>query len=518
MTLEFQSTNTDQVVIDLLERISTLEWEYENRGWQRISDGVGNNELSRSFIHDISQLARVMFLKNPLIRRGVIVAANYIFGRKVEISAKDEDINAVIKAFLEDENNQTEFTSQEARLEAERELALDGNRFFVLFTHPLTGKVRIGTIPDSEITDKITDPNNKKRTWYYKREWQQPTFNAETGTVDTTTQVAWYRDWRFKGDAHTEIAGKTIQDAPIYHVKTGAFSDWKFGMCEAYSAIDWAKAYKSFLEDWATIVKAYARYAWNLRTTGGAKGVQAAKSKLGTSVGIAPSSSGVLDRNPPSTTGATFINTDDVKLDPIKTSGATTSADDGRRMLLMVAAAQGLPETFYGDVSVGTLATAESLDRPTTLAFTNRQTLWADIYLDILQYVVFQAVAAPSGPLNGIAEIQRNEYDEDVLVFDEGVDSTINIVFPEILEQSMTSRVAAIKQAATLDGQVPTLFQNDMRSLAQLMLNAIGVPDANALAEKLYPDTQETPQVESLREAVNKLCDVLESKDVPATT
>jgi hypothetical protein len=511
-------TTSGDYLAELQERMLELEWQFENRGWVPYGDQTGNIIPPRNFIHEVNQLARMMFLKNPLIRRGVIVAADYIFGRKVEISAKDDTINAVIQAFLNDENNQSEFSSQEARLATDRELRLDGNWFFVFFVHPETGKVRISSIPDSEIIDKITDPNNRKRTLYYKRVWQQPTFNPKTGQTKAKQVTRWYRDWRNQDTVLDVIGKQPVDNAPVYHVKTGAFSDWPFGISEVFSAVDWAKAYKNFLEDWATIVKAYARYAWRMKTTGGAKGVQAAKAKLGTSVGIASSSSGPIDRNPPATAGATFIGTEDVGMEPIRTSGATTSADDGRRMLLMVAAAQGLPETFYGDVSVGTLATAESLDRPTTLAFTNRQTLWADIYNDILAFVIYNAVAAPTGPLQSIAHIEANEYDEDVLVFDNDIDPTINVVFPDILEQSMTSRVAAIKQAATLDGQVPLLFANDMRSLAVLLLNAIGAPNANDLAETLFPETTETQPVESLREAVIKLRDVLEKNDVPATT
>ena len=67
----------------------------------------------------------------------------------------------------------------------------------------------------------------------------------------------------------------------------------------------------------------------------------------------------------------------------------------------MVAAATGLPESFFGDVSVGTLATARSLDRPTELKFHSRQTLWADVLRDLLGYVIDQAVTAPRGQLQG---------------------------------------------------------------------------------------------------------------------
>jgi hypothetical protein len=36
-----------------------------------------------------------------------------------------------------------------------------------------------------------------------------------------------------------------------------------------YAALDWARAYKEFLEDWASIAKALSRFAWKSRTRQG---------------------------------------------------------------------------------------------------------------------------------------------------------------------------------------------------------------------------------------------------------
>src|SRR5262249_50712420 len=148
-------------------------------------------------------------------------------------------------------------------------------------------------------------------------------------------------------------------DAPIYHIKTGGFSDMRFGVPEIYAAVDWAKAYKEFLEDWATITRALSRFAWKASTKGGQRGVAALKSRLSTTLG---SGAGMGETTPPPVTGSIAVMSEGNNLEPIKTAGATTSMEDGRRLLLMVCSALGLPETFFGDVSVGTLATATSLD------------------------------------------------------------------------------------------------------------------------------------------------------------
>src|SRR5438477_4821568 len=107
-------------------------------------------------------------------------------------------------------------------------------------------------------------------------------------------------------------------------------------------------------------------------------------------------------------------------------TGATVAADDGRRLLLMVCAGTGWPETFFGDVSVGTLATARSLDRPTELRLRNRQTLWSDIIIDIAQFVIDKKLESTQGLKKG------------------QVDRTINTAFPPIVQHDVKEIVDAI--------------------------------------------------------------------------
>jgi hypothetical protein len=156
-------------------------------------------------------------------------------------------------------------------------------------------------------------------------------------------------------------------------MKVGGLSEMQFGIPETYQALDWARAYKEFLEDWATIVKSLSRFAWKMTVPQGSDGVAVAQSVLGSTVSL---ESG--ENNPAPPAGSAFVESGEFNLQAMPKTGATIQADDGRRLLLMALAAFGIPETFTGDVSVGTLATAESLDRPTELKFRDRQTLWQD--------------------------------------------------------------------------------------------------------------------------------------------
>lgn len=488
---------------ELVERIAELEFAREDREWIALAN-AGSPEFARDQLITITRLARLMYLKNPLVNRGISVKAYYVFGRGLNIVAKDETINAVIQAFLEDEPNQRELTSQQARVQKEVELETDGNIFFTLFVHPITGRVRVRTIPVDEVTDVICNPKDKKEPWYYRREWVEEEYDLDTGERKETAKIAYYPDFRYKPQTPRSSIGKhPVERALVYHVKIGGFSDWKFGLSEAYSALDWAKAYKKFLENWATITQAYARFAFKMTVDGSSNALAAAKARIGTTIG-----NGSGETNPPNTPAGTFIaRKDKADIEPMRTAGATTTPADGRHIKLMIAAGQGLPETFYGDPSTGNLATAKTLDRPTELGFLDRQTLWVDVYEDLLQFVIYCAVAAPLGELTAIGKITANEYGEAVLTWDDDINAHIDIDFPPILVRDLAEQMNAINQSAT--------YIPDQRELARMVLTALGENDIDETLDRLYPPaaepTDELPTddlaqaIEGLREALVSL-------------
>lgn len=478
--------------VELSERLAALELALDTLDWRWLSQQA-QQEFSRPGLRDITDLARVMYLKNPLIKRGVEVQRLYVWGQDVNVRAKDTDINAVLTAFDDDTANQTEFTSHAARMQKEIELQTDGNLFLVFFVNQVTGRVRMRSIVFNEIEDVIRDPEDAKTPWYYKRLWQKNEFDPSTGVTTTKQQTAYYPDWRYNPKEKPNTIGSfpVMWNAPIYHIKVGGFSDWAFGLSEIYAAIDWARAYKEFLEDWASIVRAYRRFAFQLTTDGGKQGIAAAKAKLATTMGISSASS--METNPPAVAGSTFVSSPNTKLEPVRTSGATVSADDGRRMMLMVAAAAGLPETFYGDVSTGAHATAKTMDRPTELKMKDRQTFWADILKAIYQYVLFWAVKAQNGKLRSfgriLSEVEGDQIIESVF-WNEGVDCGIDIDFASILQQDVEAAVNAIVNAGTLSGRQPA-GTISLPDLARMLLVALGQDDVDEMVERLFPNGEE---------------------------
>lgn len=477
----------------LTERLAELELSLEDRDWQRLS-GESDRDFSRAALRKINALARLYWIKNPIIKQGVAIQTRYVFGQGMTMQARNQTVNEVLQAFADDPKNQAELTTHQARMVKETELQLFSNVFFVFFTNVSTGRVRIRTIHPDEVEDVIYNPEDSKEPWYYVRTWQRTAWSPTTGQKASISETAYYPDWRYKpiGGHPTSIGGHPVRvNEPVYHVAVNKLSDMRFGVSEVYASIDWVKAYKDFLTDWATIVRSYSRFAWQMTTKGGARGVAAAKTKLGTTL----SASSGVDRNPPPIAGSTFVNTEGVDMKPIKTAGATTSADDGRRLMLMGCAGLGIFEHYFGDPSTGNLATATAMERPMELMFRDRQTLWADVHRNIANYVIDEAVRAPNGKLQG-GSVTVDDENEDVVTMPidettgEPMDRHVDVDFPPLLQKNTKETIDAIVTACTLNGGTPQTM--DLKTVTKLLLLALGEDEVDEVLEHLF-GTDDTP-------------------------
>jgi len=151
----------EESYFELKERIAELELGLEDQGWQRLSGGT-DKEFSKEGLRKINRLARLYWMKNPLIRRAVETQKNYVFGKGVNIYAEHEEINEVVQDFLKDRKNRIEFFEHQTMMQKEIDLALFGNIFFVFFINEYDGKVKIRTIPVDEIDEIITEPEDSK--------------------------------------------------------------------------------------------------------------------------------------------------------------------------------------------------------------------------------------------------------------------------------------------------------------------------------------------------------------------
>lgn len=446
----------------------------DDYGWATVGDWARDGVIPREVVQQVVTLARIMAIADPLIRRACSLHKAYVWGGGVTISAKQErgaeqDVNAVVQAFLDDPSNKAAFTSAQAREHLEHQLQTDGEAFHALPTSPLSGRVQVRQIPSAEIADIVTNPEDAIDVWYYKRTYVEKSLIAQGSSTVTSSQTvtAYYPDINHRPATRPRsIDGHEVRwDSPVIHTAVNVSGGR--GTPDLYAALPWARGYKGFLEDWATLVKALSRFAFRA-TAKNKPGAAKARS----AIAAAPAAGD-------GQVGQTVIQGEGQTFEAIGKSGATIDSESGRPLAAMVAAATNVPVTMLlADPGVtGARATAETLDRPMHEVIKARRTLHADLIGEVLGYVIREAVRAVQGPLKG--KVLRDPATGRELVTLAG-DQTyrIDVDFPSLDQVDVKVLMDAINLADGLDKLPPLL-------IARLAMLALGVDDADEWLEEI---------------------------------
>lgn len=459
----------------LEESLVDAQLAAEDRGWMLLGD---TGTLSKQSIREARSLARVMAVADPLIRRAVNLRIAYIWGSGVAIQAVQEqgaeqDLNAVVQDFLDDESNQATFTSGQAREELERRLATGGEVFHCFPTNPLTGRVQVRVLPTDEIDDVISNPEDAAQPWFYKRTYTATVVEAGyagTRTRRETRTVYYPALGYFPQTRPRLIDGKQVfWDMPVVHTYVNRPDGSTRGVPDVYAALPWARGYKEFLEDWARLVKALSRFAFRA-TAKNRPGAAKVRTVMETP---AVTGSGQV--------GQTVIQGEGQTFEAIGKSGATIDSDSGRPLAAMVAAACDVPVTMLlGDPGVtGARATAETLDDPLRLVMEMRRDLHSALIRRVLGYVIDQAVKAPRGPLKG--KVARDDNGREVITLRGDQDRSIDVDWPSLEKTDVKTLVDAIVAA---DG---TTYVPPLVTLRMLLV-ALEVENVDEVLAKVTDD------------------------------
>lgn len=468
----------------LMESISDLEREFNDVGWVRFT-ALAKQEFTPAGMVNLREACRLYAVKSALIKRGLNLRSAYVWGQGVEITARangrqdgEQDVQAVVVDFLTDPGNVRALTGPEARDQLEHALGTDGNLFVSCFTRPVAGQVSVRIVPTDEIVEIVANPDDASEPWFYHRRWYQNTFDIRTGLVQPAAQECYYPaiGYRPTGSAKAQrINSWPVKwDAPMMHIAVNRPLGWQFGVPDAYAAIDWARAYKDFLEDWARLMRALSRYAYKV-TAPGSKAAQ-----IRASVGAAPSFNRRTGES--NEAGATAIIPADVAMEAISKSGATIDSDSGRPLAMMVAAALDVPVTMLlsDPGQTGARATAETLDQPTEFSMKQRRDVWTQFYRQLLAYVIGEAVRAPKGSLKG--QIRRDPTSgREYLTLAGTTSDVLDITWPDLEDTPVNILVEAIEKA-NATGTVPP------EVIVRLLLTALGVRNVDDIVEKLIDE------------------------------
>ncbi|MFK5689590.1 hypothetical protein ACI3EY_07975 [Ornithinimicrobium sp. LYQ92] len=475
----------------------------EDRGWSLADDGTVRD---RATIREEARLGRTMAIVDPLIRRAVNLRIAYVWGSGVTIGASAGDdteggpkgtqnVNEVVQAFLDDQAST--FSSAQACEERERSLMTDGNVHLSLVTDPVTGRVQVRTIPDAQIDDVLTDPEDAETPWFYKRTWTQTGLQAArdraTGKPTTITRTqsrtAYYPALGFRPKARPRtIDGHPVMwDCPVLHVRVNRPSGSKWGTSDLTSAMAWARGYRDFLTDWAKLVKALSAFAFRA-TAKNARSAAQVRSKI-----ASPAETGV---------GGTVITPEGQSFEAIGKSGATIDSNSGRPLAAMVASATDVPVTMLtADPGVtGARATAETLDKPLALVTMMRRDLAAGTITRVLDHVIDAAIRAPRGPLTGTVTIDRYTGAERVILTGEQSRGIV-VDWPSLEDVDVKTIVEAIVKADQT-GKIPD------EVTIRLLLVALDVDNADEVIEGMRDDNGAIQLPDDVRAAASALAGV----------
>jgi hypothetical protein len=443
----------------LQEALVDLELALEDKGWSKL-DQWGEQEFSREGLQKSARLCRVMAVANPLIKRGLGIRQGYVFGGGYEVRSRDEDVNAVVQALLDDAGNRRSVFGPQACEENERALGTDGNLAIVAFSSPLTGKVQVRTVAFGEIKDVISNPNDKDDPWFYLREWTETDLSADGQTV-THERRMYHPALTFRPmQRPRQINDVAVDwDAPLHLIKVNALDGWKFGIGDAYAALPWARLYRDFLGDWAKLVKALSQFAFKVSSSNPSK-ADALRQKIAAATATAPA-------------GSTAVMDTSTVMEAIPKTGATVDSESGKPLASMVASALGVPVTMLlGDPGqTGARAVAETLDRPTINEMNGRRAVWTETFLALAEFAVRQSIRAPRGELQGT--ITRDPWSkQEIIVLAGGDELGLEVTWPSLEDQDVAALVKSIVEADAT-GKLPPL------TIIKLLLDALDVPDVD---------------------------------------
>ena len=443
----------------LMEATSSVERELalEDKGWLLLS-GTSSEISASSRITSVKQ-SRLYRSWDPLANQAIRIWTDYTFGPGMSWEldeTKAKQAKTVLDAFWYSRDNQPVFGSRGQR-KCSQKLLVDGEIFFAIFL----GKAStIRTIDPLEITEIITDAEDKETPKFYKREWTDQ---------QSKTHVDYYRSYlNIKNESAKDMYGANIQktqDALIYHLAWNTTG--QRGEPLLLPALDWIKQYRRFLAARVAMTLARTRFAWKNKVQGGAGAVATVK--------------GVLhDKTPEG--AAVLIENQASDMQPIQTpQDAKNAQDDARMLKLQVCAAVGIPEQYFGDISTGNLATAKTVELPMLKQFQSYQSVWGDTYQDIFELV-----------------FEYNRVNPDQWYVDKN--------FPTIAPEDVMAAAQAIVQIVTAFPDFATI-----PDVQQQALMTIGINDPSQVLDALTKESRGDINVK-LAKALREFKKLIESK------
>jgi hypothetical protein len=459
----------------IAENLADVERKLEDLGWIGINQPTS---LSSDYIKEsysvMVRRCRTAYFKNPIIAQAVHLTTWYTFGQGISApKSQDEEIQEIISTFWKDRDNVLAFTGEVAQQKISNKLQYDGEIYYALQVD-VDGSVYVRLYDPVTIVNVVFDPNDNMRPLFYKRivnQKPQYTPDYENGAAHLRKEAA--EQWAEMLKRLDIKDNEVLENVFCYHVHLNSDILDKRGVPEVYRALDWMNAHSGISGDMSTFIRSQAQYAWNKKVKGSKNQIQGMKAAIAQNANLT---------NPSRMAGSTLIENELVTTEPINLSAnAGPLFETGiRRTLLMVAAAFGMMEHYFGDPSTGNLATATAMELPMLKKFQARQKFWEGVYLTVLNFQIDMKMMA----------LNRRSFDYNpmknrisVSPARDFADRTIDVDFPPIIEKDLKMIVDAMDKAKR--GQLIPV-----ETAQRLTMMAAGVNNIDEEMEKEFSEPE----------------------------
>jgi len=452
----------DELELIIQEATASVEKDLalEDAGWVNLSGATGEVITSSERVTNVG-LSRLYATKDPMGKQVIRLWTDYTFGTGMTWSVAEENkkTGGVLESFWGSKANQAVLSARGQRKSSDK-LLIDGEVFFAIFLGS-QGSATIRWIDPLEITEIMANPEDKEDIKFYRRQWSDPQGTPHDDIYRSSTNIK--NQYAPDSDG---LNTRHTQEAVIYHLTYNTIT--QRGNPLLLPALIWMKYNTRFLASRIAIMLSLAKFAWRTKIKGGQPAADAMKART---------------HEKEIDAGAHLIENLSSDTIPIKTeTGASAAYQDGRMIKLQIAAAVGIPEQYFGDISIGNLATAKTVELPMMKMFQSYQAIWNDTYQDIDEII-----------------LEHNKIAPDKWYIDRD--------FPKIAPEDILQTATALTSILNV---LPALADSD--DVKQVALMALGVNDPSEVLDQLAKEVKANPEL-ALSKALKQLRESLKKKE-----
>ena len=359
--------------IKFLSEASNTVVDTELKDWQILSSG---GRLDESGHQDMQTSAYNLYHTNVHARAIVRTLVKFVLGIGPKLEPKEKD-NKKVKELWKNFTKANKFSRREKEIATR--LFRDGEVFLRIFIDKETGEITLRFIRSSLIATPID------------KRFEGITFGIKTNPEDIEDIIEYY-----KCDSQGNYK-ETIPAKEIIHLKIFADSDEKRGISVYKVCANRIRQYDGWLEDRIALNKVRSAIALIRKVSGSAANIRTLRDKN-------RSDSVSADRNKQKTPyrGTVITASKDIEYEMLSPNiNATDVKDDGRAILLSIAAGIGFPEMmFTADFSNSNYSSSLIAQNPFVREIEEWQDYFKDFYQELFVLVIESGIEYGEIPKN----------------------------------------------------------------------------------------------------------------------